>query len=99
MSSTERVKNLEQYDLSIGGHALTISSDQNPEQVDSIVHLVNEKIEVLLKRNYSFQQSLMVALLQVSEELVNLKSGLKNQVEDIEKQATQILAEFKNMKS
>lgn len=94
MASTESTKKFEQYDLSIGGHALTISTDQDKAKMDLIVKTANEKIESSLTRNHSFQKSLMIALLQVCEENIDLKTNVHSKVEGLEQKAEHVLKKF-----
>lgn len=96
MTSTES-KNFEKFDLSLGGHALSITSDQDRKKMNLIVKVANEKIEKSLSKNYSFQKSLMIALLQMCEENINLKSDLKSKLDDIEQNAEQILNKFQKL--
>ena len=99
MTSTESKKTYENYDLSIGGHALTISTDQDQKKMDLIAKIVNEKIESSLSKNHSFQKSLMIAMLQVCEENINLKSQVHKKVQGLEKHAEQILSKFVELQS
>lgn len=99
MTSVESNKNLDKFDLSIGGHALTISTDQDQKKMDAIVKIVNEKIENSLTKNHSFQKSLMIALLQVCEENLDLKSNVQSKLEDIEENAEQIIQKFQKLLS
>lgn len=99
MTSTESKQNYENYDLSIGGHALTISTDQDQKKMDLIAKTVNEKIESSLSKNHSFQKSLMIALLQVCEENINLKSQIHQKVQGLEDKAEQILSKFIDLQS
>lgn len=97
MTSTESNKKFEKYDLSIGGHALTISTDQDQKKMDLIVKIANEKIESSIQRNHSFQKCLMIALLQVCEENIDLKSNVHKKVEGLEQKAEQVLMKFKEL--
>ena len=97
MTSTESTKNFEEYDLSLGGHALTISTDQDRKKMDLIVKTANEKIESSIKKNHSFQKCLMIALLQVCEENISLKSNVHQKVEGLEQKAEQVLQKFQEL--
>ncbi len=97
MTSTESIRNFEQYDLSVGGHALTISTDQDQQKMDLIVNMANEKIKSSLLKNHSFQKCLMIALLQVCEENIDLKSNIHKKVDDLEQKAEQVLSKFQNL--
>lgn len=94
MPLIESKKNLDKYDLSLGGHALTISTDQDQKKMDFIVEMANQKIESSLQKNHSFQKSLMIALLQVCEENIDLKSNVRAKLEDIEENAEKIIQKF-----
>ncbi len=97
MTSTESDKNFEKYDLSLGGHALTISTDQDQQKMDLIVKTANEKIESSLLKNHSFQKCLMIALLQVCEENIDLKSNVHKKVDGLEQKAEQVLKKFQEL--
>ena len=99
MTSTESNTDYKNYDLSIGGHALTISTDQDQKKMDLIAKIVNEKIETSLQKNHSFQKSLMIALLQVCEENISLKSQVHQKVQGLENKAEQILNQFIKLQS
>ncbi len=97
MASTESTKNFGKYDLSLGGHALTISTDQDQKKMDLIVQTANEKIESSIQKNHSFQKCLMIALLQVCEENIDLKSNVHKKVEGLEQKAEQVLKKFQEL--
>lgn len=94
MASTESNGNFEKYDLSLGGHALTISTDQDQKKMDLIAKIANEKIKSSLLRGHSFQKCLMIALLQVCEENIDLKSNVHKKVHGLEQKAEQVLKKF-----
>ncbi len=96
MTSTKSARNFEQYNLSVGGHALTISTDQEQQKMDLIVKKANEKIQGSLLKNHPFQKCLMIALLQVCEENIDLKSDIHEKVDGLEQKAEQILKKFQN---
>ena len=96
MSSTESSIQIKQHDLSLGGHALTISTDHDQVKMDLIAEMANEKIESAISKNYSYQKSLMVALLQICEEKLNLQKNMNEKVHGIEQKAEQVLQKLNN---
>lgn len=94
MSSNESVKNFSKHEMSIGGHSLTISSDQDKDKIELIAKLANQKLSYSLSNNISFQKSLMLSLLQACEEIIDLKSEMVKKVENLEDQTELILEKF-----
>ena len=94
MTAKESEQNTSKHELSIGGQTLVISSDQTKEKIDRIAQLANEKLSHSLQNNLSFQKGLILSLLQSCEEILELKSNMKDKVEELEEQAEKILEKF-----
>ncbi len=84
-------REISNYELSLGGQKLSINSDHSEEEMAKIASLANIKIKDSMNKDLSFQKSLMIALLQMSEEIITLKSDLKRKVEGLENQTESII--------
>lgn len=94
MVSSKNVNTFSNYELSLGGHSLTIKSDQSEERMARIVSLANNRLSSTMSKNHSFQKSLMLALLQMSEEFLTLKEQLSQELERLESKASAAVRKF-----
>lgn len=87
----EPVKNV--YEVHVAGLPLKLRSSHDPKTVSELVNLVDQKVKEAMSANstVSFQNALVLAALNVTEELMLLKKTLAGELSRVEERTRQIL--------
>lgn len=86
------------YEVQIAGLPLKLRSSHDPQTVQQLIALVNDKVQKALSGNpnISFQKALLLASLHIAEELVFLKRTALGELAYIENEAKEILSELES---
>ncbi len=95
----ETVKNV--YEVHVAGLPLKLRSSHDPQTVSELVNLVDQKVKEAMSANstVSFQNALVLAALNVSEELMLLRKTLTGELSRVEERTRQILDRFEDATS
>lgn len=95
----ETVKNV--YEVHVAGLPLKLRSSHDPQTVSELVNLVDQKVKEAMSTNstVSFQNALVLAALNVSEELLLLKKTLSGELSRVEERTRQILDQIEDATS
>ncbi len=87
----ETAKNV--YEVHVAGLPLKLRSSHDPQTVSELVKIVDQKVKEAMSANatVSFQNALVLAALNVSEELMLLKQTLAGELSRVEDRTRQIL--------
>jgi cell division protein ZapA len=87
----ETAKNV--YEVHVAGLPLKLRSSHDPQTVSELVKIVDQKVKEAMSANstVSFQNALVLAALNVSEELMLLKQTLASELSRVEDRTRQIL--------
>ncbi len=87
----EAAKNV--YEVHVAGLPLKLRSSHDPQTVSELVKIVDQKVKEAMSANatVSFQNALVLAALNVSEELMLLKQTLAGELSRVEDRTRQIL--------
>lgn len=77
---------------------MRLRSSHDPETVNELISLVNDKVEQALRGNpqCSFQKALMLSALHMAEELLLLKRVAREELNQLEGKAKQILTHLES---
>jgi len=95
--AVEETKNpTKSYEVIVAGLPLKLRSSHDEDTVNELVRLVDEKIEETqsLQSNISFQNAIVLAALHMAEDLVFLKRGAKQRLDQIESKTKSALSEL-----
>jgi cell division protein ZapA len=86
------------YDVEVSGVRLKIRSSHNAETVAELVQYVDQKIsDVIATQNaVSFQNSLLLAALNIAEELLLMKKAAHHELEKIEERTKNIIEKIED---
>ncbi len=86
------------YNLSVAGMRLKVRSSHDEDKVNALVDLVNQKVNLALKRskNKSLQKAIILAALNLAEELVNLKGQARQELDRIEDLAFEVVSDLES---
>ncbi len=86
------------YDVTIAGMRLKVRTALSEESVHQLVDLVDGKVKATLKRskNKSLQKALLLASLNIAEELIALKTQVRKELDRLEGQAIEIVSELES---
>lgn len=84
------------YEVVVAGLPLRLRSSHDESTVNEIVHLVDEKVKETLAvhSNISFQNAIVLAALTMAEDLMFLKRGANQRLDQIESKAKSALSEL-----
>jgi cell division protein ZapA len=87
----ETAKNV--YEVHVAGLPLKLRSSHDAQTVSELVKIVDQKVKEAMSANatVSFQNALVLAALNVSEELLLLKQTLAGELSRVEDRTRQIL--------
>jgi cell division protein ZapA len=85
------VKNV--YDVQVAGLALKLRSSHDAQTVSDLIKFVDQKVKEAMKVNStaSYQNALMLAALNIAEELLLLKKTAAFELDNVEERARLIL--------
>lgn len=88
------------FEVVIAGIPLKLKSSRDPESVNKLVSLVNSKVEEALTatKSGSVQTALLLAALNLAEELLELKDNALKEINQFEKKAQRILSDLESSK-
>lgn len=86
------------YNLSVAGMRLKVRSAHKEDKVNELVDLVNQKVNLALKRskNKSLQKAVILAALNLAEELTNLRSQAQKELGRIEDLAFEVVSDLES---
>lgn len=86
----------ETYDVQVAGLPLRLKSSHDRQTVQELIELVDAKVKeaMAVNPNISFQKALLLANLQVAEDLVFLKRALRGRLDGLESKAKSILSDL-----
>ena len=86
----------ETYEVNVAGMPLRLKSSHDEQTVQELIGLVDGKIKEALSGNSSitFQKALLLASLNVAEDLIFLKRALRDRLDNLEVKAKGILTEL-----
>ena len=95
----ESAKNV--YEVHVAGLPLKLRSSHDAKTVSELVNLVDQKVKEAMSANstVSFQNALVLAALNVSEELMLLKKTLAHELSRVEDRTRHILDRFEDASS
>ncbi len=81
------------YNVQVAGLPLKVRSSHESAFVDELVQIVDQKVEEAMRANVtvSFQNALVLASLNLAEELVLLRQTLFRELDQVETQSREIL--------
>lgn len=84
------------YEVVVAGLPLRLRSSHNESTVKELVRLVDERVHDALSvhSNISFQNALVLAALNLAEDLVFLKKGARQRLDQIEAKTKSALSEL-----
>ncbi len=85
-------------DILVAGTRLRVRTSLNEEKVQQLVDLVDSRIKAAMKRSNSksYQKALILAALNIAEELMTLKSQVRNELDTLEDRAREVLIELES---
>lgn len=86
------------HQVNIAGLPLRLRSTHDQEMVDQLVRLVDEKVQAALEKGStrSFQKALLIASLNLADELLQIKRDALEHIRHIESRAEQILVDLES---
>ncbi len=90
---------LKTYQVSLGGQALKLKSNQDPHTFNSIVEVVRHHLKQSAEgknQNLPLQKALILSCLNMAEELVCLKKNLFQQMKQMELFAQKLYGKVKS---
>jgi cell division protein ZapA len=93
---SENITTSETYEVQVAGMPLRLKSSHDQETVQELIDLVDGKIKEAMSSNssISFQKALLLASLNMAEDLVFLKRALRGRLDSLETKAKGILSEL-----
>ncbi|HAG91126.1 MAG TPA: cell division protein ZapA [Bdellovibrionales bacterium] len=84
------------FEVTVAGLPLRLRSSHDKDTVKELVRLVDEKIEEAqsVHSNISFQNAIVLAALHMAEDLVFLKRGARQRLDQIESKTKSALSEL-----
>ena len=94
MTEEPEVKNI--YNVHVGGLSLKLRSTHDAKTVEELVQIVDQKVKEAMQTNVtaSFQNALVLATLNLAEELMLLKKTLFVELDHIETRGREVLDRF-----
>ncbi len=85
-------------DIVIAGTRLRVRTSLSDEKVGELVDLVDSKVKSAMKRSNSksYHKALILAALNIAEELMTLKSQVRNELDTLEDRAREVLTELES---
>ncbi|OQW46891.1 MAG: hypothetical protein A4S09_03000 [Proteobacteria bacterium SG_bin7] len=85
-------------DITIAGTRLRVRTSLNDEKVSQLVDLVDSKVKSAMKRSNSksYHKALILAALNIAEELLTLKNQVRNELDTLEDRARDVLTELES---
>lgn len=89
------------YEVQIGGLSLKLRTSHDEQTVLNLVQVVEEKIQKALTTNstVSFQNALVLAALNIAEELMLLKKTATLELDKIEDRTRQLIEQIEDISS
>ena len=86
----------ETYDVQVAGLPLRLRSSHDERTVQELIDLVDGKVKEALTTNsqISFQKALLLASLNVAEDLIFLKRAIRDRLDTLENKSKSILSEL-----
>ena len=87
------------YDVHIAGLALKLRSSHDAETVSDLIKFVDQKVTEAMTANStaSFQNALILASLNIAEELMLLKKTATSELDTLEERARSVLDQFEEV--
>ena len=87
------------YEVQIAGLPLKLRSSHDSQTVSDLINLVDQKVTQAMEVNKaaSYQSALVLAALNIAEELVLLKKTAKIEIDRVEERAQIILDQLEEM--
>ena len=81
------------YEVQVAGISLKLRSSHDPETVEELTQLVDQKVRETLEAapSISFQNALILTALNLAEDQLLLKKAARTELASIEKQAQSVL--------
>ncbi len=85
-------------DITIAGTRLRVRTSLNDEKVSQLVDLVDSKVKSAMKRSNSksYHKALILAALNIAEELLTLKNQVRKELDTLEDRARDVLTELES---
>ncbi len=89
------------FDFKIAGVPYKIRTSHDPEVVQELIQFVGRKVDDALKntKNGSFQNAVVLAALNIAEELILLKRRARSELEKLEEKTLRLSLEIDNSKT
>ena len=96
----EKPTSSETYEVQVAGLPLRLKSSHDEKTVQELIDLVDGKIKEALtaNANLSFQKALLLASLNMAEELVLVKRAVRSRLDTLEGKTKSILTELDSTK-
>lgn len=85
-------------DITIAGTRLRVRTSLNDEKVSQLVDIVDSKVKSAMKRSNSksYHKALILAALNIAEELLTLKNQVRKELDTLEDRARDVLIELES---
>lgn len=86
------------HEITIAGMRLRVRSSLPEEKVNQLVELVDARVKSSIKKSNSknLQKALLLAALNIAEELVDLRGQVRKELDTLENRARDVLTELES---